>query len=241
MLSKYSKDRTLRDNINLGSITAFAAGMVNVAAFILFFSFTSNITGYYAILANEIAEGKPTQIFVVLAWIFLFFMGSFTSTFIIINSKKSDRLFSHAIPLVIEIILLLLVWYYGDFYYEESLAETEFLIALLLFTMGIQNGLTATLSNFQVKTTHLTGQTTDLAIHLAMLTRKEYRKNSEVSNKVKLFSSIICSYLFGGSVAGFITHWIEFKVFPIIALTIVFIILYDYFYISSTNKKAGTR
>ena len=37
--------------MKLGAMTAFSAGMVNVASLILFFSFTSNVTCHYAILA----------------------------------------------------------------------------------------------------------------------------------------------------------------------------------------------
>lgn len=242
MLRKYKSSRTLQDNINLGSIAAFAAGMVNVSAFILFFAFTSNITGYYAILADEIAEGKNIQVLIVLAWIALFFMGSFLSNFIIIHGQKRYRFLYHAIPLGVEMFLLLFVWYYGDFHYEETLAETEFLIALLLFAMGIQNGLTATLSNFAVKTTHLTGLTTDLAINISMLTHPQHRSNPEIFNKIKLYLSIASSYLLGGLIAGFITHWFEFKVFPIIALVIGFIIVYDYTQLRVLNNaKKNTR
>jgi hypothetical protein len=58
---------------------------------------------------------------------------------------------------------------------QKTLEETEALVALMLFATGLQNGLTASISNFSVKTTHLTGTTTDLGYwHLCLL-----RKNSE--------------------------------------------------------------
>ncbi len=42
----------------------------------------------------------------------------------------------------------------------------------MLLAMGLQNGLTASISNFSVKTTHLTGLTTDVGILTAMFTKK---------------------------------------------------------------------
>jgi len=59
--------------------------MVNVASVIVFFSFTSNVTGYYAVFAQEIAKGNWYQGAVVLFWILLFLVGSMLSIFIIID------------------------------------------------------------------------------------------------------------------------------------------------------------
>ena len=82
--------------------------------------------------------------------------------------------FAHALPIVLEILCLLAVGIYGQFYYEKTLAETEALVALMLFATGLQNGLTASISNFSVKTTHLTGTTTDLGILASMFTQKKF-------------------------------------------------------------------
>jgi hypothetical protein len=70
----------------------------------------------------------------------------------------------------------LFVGVYGQFYYQKTLEETEYLVALMLFATGLQNGLTASISNFSVKTTHLTGTTTDLGILVSMFTQKNTEK-----------------------------------------------------------------
>lgn len=227
MLRKYSNSRSLSDNMKLGVLTAFTAGMVNVAAWILFFSFVSNVTGHYAILAEEIATGKWFQVLVVLLWILLYMGGAFLSNFVVIHGRNKYSFFSHALPLVIELLILFGVGFYGTFYYSETLIETEVLTALLLFSMGLQNGLTASISNFSVKTTHLTGLTTDLGIHLSMVTKKVYRKNKAVRNKIKLMVAIAGAYLGGGVLSGALTLHFEFKVFFLICLAILFILLYD--------------
>ena len=234
MLRKFSNSRTLDDNIKLGSLTAFSSGMVNVASVIIFFAFTSNVTGHFAILAEEIAKGHWHQAAVVFGWIFLFFFGNFVSNFIVINVKNKTYL-AHALPLTLEILCLLTVGIYGQYYYQESLRETEFLVGIMLFAMGLQNGLTASISNFGVKTTHLTGLTTDLGILASMFTKKEFRNNSKLMGKAKLLVYIASSYLIGGIVSGFLYLQMEFRVFFVVSIFLVVIIFYDYSKIKMTQ------
>lgn len=227
MLSRYNEQRSISDNLKLGVLSAFAAGMTNVAALVLFFSFVSNVTGHFAILAEEIAKGHWYQVAVVFLWVFLFLAGSFISNFIVIHGDKRWRLLNHALPIGLEILCLIGVGYYGHFHYQETLMETELMVAALLFAMGLQNGLTASISNFSVKTTHLTGLTTDLAIHLSMVTKRYLRERPEVRQKIVLLSSIAGSYVAGGIVAGSITSMFQFKVFFFIAALLTGVLVYD--------------
>ncbi|GAB3164081.1 YoaK family protein [Telluribacter humicola] len=228
MLRKYSNSRSLRDNIQLGVLTAFSAGMVNVASLIIFFAFTSNVTGHYAILAEEIAKGHWYQVGVVFAWILLFFMGAFVANFIIINLNKKNAYAAHALPLLLEMLCLVTVGIYGQYYYQETLTETEVLVGLMLFAMGLQNGMTASVSNFVVKTTHLTGLTTDLGILFSMFTQKEFRDNPTLVGRAKLLVSIAVSYVSAGVLSALIYHRLQFRVFFVVACVIVVIICYDY-------------
>ncbi len=228
MLRKYSNSRTLEDNIKLGTLTAFSAGMANVTSLLIFFSFSSNVTGYYAVLAAEITKGDYFKAAIVLGWILIFFLGSFTSNFIVIHSNKKNSYLAHAIPILLEILCLLSVGIYGQYFYKESLVETEILLALMLFAMGLQNGLTASISNFAVKTTHLTGATTDLAILFSMFTKREFRANKELVGKAKLIGAIFVTYVLGATVAGLLYFEMQFKVFYIVCLFLLVVIFYDY-------------
>ncbi len=228
MLRKYSNSRTLEDNIKLGTLTAFSAGMVNIASLLIFFSFSSNVTGHFAILAEEIIKGNLYQALVVFSWIFLFFFGSFVSNFIVINFNQRNAYFAHATPIVLEILCLVSVGFYGQFFYKETLTETETLLSLMLFAMGLQNGLTASISNFAVKTTHLTGTTTDLGILFSMFTMKKYRQNAELRGRAKLLLSIVAAYVLGAVFSGLIYFQLNFKVFYVVSLFLVVVILYDF-------------
>jgi len=227
MLRKYSSSRTVAENIKLGTLTAFVAGMVNVASLLLFFAFTSNVTGHYAIIAAEVAKGNFYQTAVVLAWIFAFFIGSFTANALVINLSRWSRYVAHAAPLVLEILCLLAVGIYGQYHYRETLSETELLLVLMLFAMGLQNGLTASISNFMVKTTHLTGITTDLGILASMLMKRENRQDPQLVGRFKLMASIAAAYTVGAVIAGFSCVHIGFKTFYAVSALLVVVIFYD--------------
>ncbi len=215
----------------LGIITAFSAGMVNVASLIIFLSFTSNVTGHYAILAQEIANGNWFQAGIIFGWISLFFLGNFVSNLCIVNGKGSKYL-SHTLPLILEIICIMFVGLYLQFLYADRLWETELLLAIMLFAMGLQNGLTASVSNMSLKTTHLTGLTTDLAISFSMLTKSKYREDAAVVNRTKLLLAVLLSYMGGGIFAGI--GYMEFRnnVFYIVSVVLAIAILYDMFKIT---------
>lgn len=227
MLRRYNHQRTLADNIRLGTLTAFAAGMVNVASFLIFFSFSSNVTGYFAIFAAEMVKGNFYQVFMIVGWIFLFFSGSFTSNFIIIHFNNRRRYLAHALPIVLEMVGLLIVGVYGQFFYQETLRETEGLLAIMFFAMGLQNGLTAGISNFAVKTTHLTGATTDLGILLSMFTKSEFRIKPELVNKAKLIASTFGAFIAGALTAGIAYPYLQFRLFYVVCGFLAVVVLYD--------------
>ncbi|UXX78462.1 DUF1275 domain-containing protein [Reichenbachiella carrageenanivorans] len=236
MLRKYSNYRNFVDNIQLGGLTAFSAGMVNVMSVIVFFAFTSNVTGHYAILAQEIAKGNWYEASIALIWISLFFFGNFTSNMLIIHgTSRLGQHLAHALPVMLEIACLIFVGIYLQYFYIETLQETEILVGAMLFAMGLQNGLTASISNFSVKTTHLTGLTTDLGILFSMFTKKEYRENKALVQKAQLLIVIMCCYMAGGIVSGVVYYSIDYYTFYVASLVLCVVILYDYYKLNVTK------
>ncbi|MGJ1420767.1 YoaK family protein [Sphingobacterium spiritivorum] len=230
MLRKYSNHRTQQDNMWLGGLTAYSAGMTNVVSVIVFFSFTSNITGYYAVFSQEVSKGNWYQGAVVLLWILLFFIGSLVSNSLIIHGKgRWSQYVSHAVPIMLEIISILGVGIYLEFFYQETLQETEFLVGALLFAMGIQNGLTASISNSVIKTTHLTGLSTDLAILVSMFAKRENRRNKALVQKFHLLLTILFAYIIGGLTSGLVYNYIGNKAFYVVCFVLLVIAFYDYY------------
>lgn len=226
MLSN-SKNQVMGEQLRLAGSMSFIAGTVNVTSFLAFYVFSSNVTGYYAILGAEIAEGNFYQIYIIFAWIFLFLSGSFISSLIVHSFKKKNRAIAISLPLIIEIACLFSVGFYGMNFYAETLTETEILVAMLLFAMGVQNGFTSSISKFAVKTTHLTGATTDFAVLLAMLTKNSYRKDPKNIAKFKLLGISILSYLTGTVFSGILYFQVHLYVLYGTCVMLTMILAYN--------------
>jgi len=241
MLRKFSSSRTLSDNIKLGGLTAFTAGTINIASLLIFLNFTSNITGHYAILSAEISKGNWGQVGIVAAWIFLFFIGNFISNFIVINVTRFNQYLAHALPILLQISCLIFVGYYGNNFYSGGKAETETLVAVMLFCTGLQNGLTASISNFAIKTTHLTGTTTDLGVLFSMFTQRKYRKNKALVGRAKVLLVIVFTYVLGAVFAGITYYYLKFNVFYVICLCLLVVVFYDFYKIYARHFNTNFR
>lgn len=228
MLRKFGQNRTEKENLQLAASTAIAAGMVNVVSVIAFFAFTSNVTGHMAIFAEEIVKGHWYQVWVVFAWLFLFLFGAFSSNFIVNSFKKKSQILGHSIPISIELILLVIVGYYGHMHYKESLQETVFLVGALLYSMGLQNGLVATISGGKVKTTHVTGLFTDLGMEIAMYVNPKYKTTEELKSKLRLHVTIGTSYFLGGVFGGYMFMLLDFKVFYLVCVILAIVLYLDF-------------
>jgi uncharacterized membrane protein YoaK (UPF0700 family) len=239
MVRQHGKKRKHSSNLQLGSLTAITAGMVNVASVMAFFTFSSNITGHMAIFAEEIIQGNLYQSMLVFIWLGLFLLGSFTAHFLITRFKpKYGSFWANSIPILLEILVLLFVGFYGVFLYSDTLLETELLVGLLLFAMGNQNGIVATISNSVVKTTHLTGLFTDLGMELSRYLQNS--KDQRNNHKLQLHLSIASFYLVGGLLGGALFVAVEFGVFFGAAVVLTVTVLYDpiLFLVYRARKKA---
>jgi len=193
MFTHKGKTRTLKHNLRIASLLSFVAGIVNVGGFLAVQRLTTNVTGHFAFLVEEIFELNFWQGFVYFLYIFSFFLGSFVSNLIVeIISKISDRLI-YVIPIIIESIILLLLAVFGQFLISKN---PNLLACSLLFAMGLQNSLVTTISNATVRTTHLTGLFTDLGIELSQLFfYKQKEQKSKLYSSIKLRLAIITFFL----------------------------------------------
>jgi uncharacterized membrane protein YoaK (UPF0700 family) len=125
------------------------------------------------------------------------------------------------------LLLLAGVALYGTTAYGETLRETELLVTVLLFAMGLQNGLVATISGGVVKTTHLTGLLTDLGIEIALLLRAEERPKETLQFKLRLHLLILASYLLGGLLGGLVFLRVQFNAFYLASFVLSLLIVHD--------------
>lgn len=217
----------LHDHL-LGASTAGVAGVVNVCSVIAFFSFATNVTGHVAVFAEELINGHVHQVTVVASWLALFAIGAGISGLSVYRGGRStEKRLWVTLPLLLEIGLLAFVGWYGSTLYKETLRETEFLVAVLLLAMGLQNGLVASVSKGLVKTTHLTGLLTDIGVELALMLHRGQRQDATLRFKLTLHSLILGFYVVGGVIGGLMFYSIRFAAFYVASGVLVVVLLHD--------------
>lgn len=226
MFRHHGKTRTLRHNLRIASLLSFVAGIVSTAGFFSVHQLTTNVTGHFAFFIEEVFKLNFAQSAVFFLYIFSFFFGSFFSNFLIeIITRKNER-YIYIVPAVIEIIILFLLGFYGDYLIENN---PHFIAFSLLFAMGLQNSFVTTISNAVVRTTHLTGLFTDLGIDLSQLFfYKSKAMKRKLISSIKLRFTIISFFFLGGIAGGMLYSKIGISALMVAAATLVFGLIYDY-------------
>lgn len=200
MFIHQGKKRTSKHNLQIASLLSFVAGIVNVAGFLAVAKLTTNVTGHFAFFVDEIFKLNIWQSFIYFLYIFFFFLGSFSSSFIVEIISRRNANYVYIIPTSIESLILLLIAFSGKY----LLLQNPNLIACsLLFAMGLQNSLVTRISNATVRTTHLTGLFTDLGIELSQLFfYREKESRQKLFSSIKLRLTIISFFFIGGIIGG---------------------------------------
>lgn len=225
MFTHQGNKRTPSHNLQIASLLSFVAGIVNVAGFIGIHKLTTNVTGHFAFFVDEIFKLNFWQGFIYFLYIFFFFLGSFSSSFLVEYITRRNSNYTYIVPTAIEAFILLVVGIFG----QQLIIENSNLIAcILLFAMGLQNSLVTRISNAVVRTTHLTGLFTDLGIELSQLffyTEAEARKKLFISIKLRL--TIISFFFAGGITGGIFYSEIGLRILLIGALVLLCGLIYD--------------
>ncbi len=225
MFRHIGNSRTFKHNLEIASLLSFVAGTVNIAGFLSVQRLTTNVTGHFAFLVDEVFKLEFVEGFIYFLYILFFFLGSFTSSVLVeIVSRKKQNLI-YVIPTIIESVILFSVAVFGQFLISES---PNLLAFFLLFAMGLQNSLVTTISNSTVRTTHLTGLFTDLGIELSQLFFYKLKdQKQKLYSSIKLRLTIISFFFFGGLLGGILYSTIQLYVLAIAATILLIGIIYD--------------
>jgi uncharacterized membrane protein YoaK (UPF0700 family) len=217
------RDRTL--NWQLAGPLAFVAGAVNAGGFLAVGSFTSHVTGAVSQMSLGIALKDHVVALAYFGILLCFFLGAFTSTFLISFAARRRYKSRYALTLAVEAFLLMVFGYMG-----HTIAQrTEFFrpgtLVMLCFVMGMHNAIVTTISNAEVRTTHMTGITTDLGIEVSRLLYWNRNPNPRLGKilgnreKLELHAIILGGFILGG-IAGALgfTHIGYHATLPLAAL-----------------------
>lgn len=206
MFRHQGQARTLSHNKKIASLLSFVAGIVNVAGFLSVQRLTTNVTGHFAFFVDEIFRLHFAESLVYFVYILFFFLGSFTSNFLVEIMMRKNENFVFVIPTIVESVILYLIALSG-----QSLAanNSNVIAAGLLFAMGLQNSLVTRISDAMVRTTHLTGLFTDLGIELSQLFfYKAQEQRHKLISTIRLRLRIIIFFFAGGIAGGVLySYW----------------------------------
>ncbi len=227
MFRHKGKSRTFSHNIRLAALLSFIAGMVNISGVLSVKTLTTNVTGHFAFFAEEFMEKNYSNAFIFLLYILFFLLGAFISNLLIEFELRRRPKTAHALPMMIEILILILVGYFGK---RAELFDSsgQIIACILLFAMGIQNSLVTQISDSKVRTTHLTGLFTDLGIELSQLFfYKETLEKQRLIRSIYLRLIIIAFFFIGCVLGGYLFEVFELKTLLFAAIFLIIAFFYD--------------
>jgi len=225
---RYLTDRHRAPSTNrvLGLLLAFNAGAMNAGGFLVLHMYTSHMTGFASQVADAIVLGQATLLLNALGAILAFVCGAAVAA-IQINWGRQHRLrHPYALPLLLEAALMLPFGLMGAITLGwHTPFAVPLTVLLLSFIMGLQNALAAKTSAGKVRTTHMTGNLTDLGIELGKMlywNRRGRPAGQLVRHngpRLRFFGGLVLMFVAGGlaGAAGF--KWLGFIcVLPLAAL-----------------------
>ena len=200
--------RTAATNRLLGALLAFNAGAVNAGGFLVVAMYTSHMTGFASLLADNLVLGNMTLVLGAVGAMLAFTAGA-AVTAIQVNWARQHRLRSeYAFPLLLEAMLLLVFGLMGATLGRQTPFAVPLTVLVLAFTMGLQNALVSKISSSQIRTTHMTGIVTDIGIELGKLfywnrTASPFESRVRANRiKLRLFGTLLAMFISGGLVGA---------------------------------------
>ncbi|MDM0028782.1 YoaK family protein [Variovorax saccharolyticus] len=203
-----NRHRAPSTNMALGLLLAFNAGAVNAGGFLVLHMYTSHMTGFASQLADGLVLANAKLLLNALGAILAFTAGAAVCA-VLVNWGRQQSLHSvYALPVMLEALMMFPFGLMG----AATLAwSTPFAVPitvlLLSFIMGLQNAVGSKTSGGSVRTTHKTGNITDLGMELGkalFLTRSRNSPHRQVRpNWLRMQSSagLVGMFVLGG-IAG---------------------------------------
>ena len=213
----------------LGMVLAFNAGAINAGGLLVVNMYTSHMSGFASQVADSLVLGNGALLLGALGALLAFTAGA-ASTALIVNWARLHRLRSaYALPLLLEAALLLPFGLMGAITLTwDTPFAVPLTVLLLSFIMGLQNAVGTKLSAGRVRTTHMTGNLTDLGIELGKLlywNRNGTPPEAQVrSNRARmaLHGGLIGMFIAGGLIGAAGFKYVGFLwVVPLAALLLV--------------------
>jgi uncharacterized membrane protein YoaK (UPF0700 family) len=203
MLIRQGNSRNNDIDRRLACILAAIAGALNTAAFHAVGFFSANMTGNVSALSDHAGLGEWLVGTFYLLIVLTFIVGAAVST-LLINAGRRRRIHSiYAVNILVEAVLMALLGC-AELWLPQA-HRGPVLILGLSFLMGLQNAVVTHISDARVRTTHVSGMSTDIGIELSMLFdiargRELDTDAAPYRSKLRLHVQTVLSFLAGGVV-----------------------------------------
>jgi uncharacterized membrane protein YoaK (UPF0700 family) len=234
-----------KKNIFVWFLMAFQAGAVNAGGFIACSRFVTHTTGFATHFGFDLAnrhEGVAVGMLSVPAF---FLLGAMITSYFVDLPLSHGRPANYKVPsflifLCITLAMLLgKLGLFGLFGEAMIFRQDYFLLVLLCLASGLQNALITNSSGVVVRTTHLTGVTTDLGVGLvrALFGNRHADARHARHNRTATFAraGIIGSFVLGSATSAYLylmAHYLGFLV-PVLTS----LVLLRYFVLRTREKR----
>jgi len=197
-----------RSNMLIWMVMAFQGGLMNIGGLMACHSFVSHVTGFATLFSLEYESGNYPQAIGLLIIPLTFLLGCMVSGILVDLRLKLQKKPKYFIVFGFLFLLNVLIVSggfnnaFGEFGLPLSSVRGYALVMLLCFTCGVQNGTITLVSKSVVRTTHLTGVTTDLGIGLIRFFNRKRIKGIEDEGKANLMRIGIILFFTLGSALG---------------------------------------
>lgn len=164
------RHRSPATNQALGLLLAFNAGAVNAGGFLVLQRYTSHMTGFASQLADGAVLGQTTLVLNALGAILAFMAGAAVCALLVHWARQQQLRCVYALPLLLEAALLFPFGLMGAITLSwHTPFAVPLTVLLLSFIMGLQNAVGSKTSGGRIRTTHMTGNITDLGMELGKM------------------------------------------------------------------------
>jgi len=196
-------ERSRESNRHLGFTLAFVAGAVNAGGYLAVSQYTSHMTGILSSMADNLALSQLRLVASGLAAWLSFIVGAATSAILINWARRRKLRSEYAMALMFEAVLMLVFGFLGATLKVFVGFFVPATVLLLCYLMGLQNAIITKVSQAEIRTTHMTGNSTDLGIELGKLfywNRDAAAQGKVLANRerMSMLAGLIGFFVLGG-------------------------------------------
>ncbi|NBV42114.1 DUF1275 domain-containing protein [bacterium] len=197
--------RTPGLNQALGIVTAFISGAVNAGGFLAVGQYTSHITGVVSGIADYLGLGRYSGVTAGIVFVGTFWLGAVISTVMISLARRSRLHSQFAVSYILAGMALVFAGSAAQFPFQIGFSGQN-IKCVLFAVMGALNATVTHLTNYDIRSTHMTGIVTDLGIEFGKLVSVPHEVNWE---KFRLIGLIFASFVMGGILGAFMVgRWL---------------------------------